>query len=143
MRRDYYVYVLYAPDDIMFERPRYVGKGCGVRAFCSPSGRTKRVKDWIAEMGEEPNFDLIAANLTEAAAFALEIELIAKYGREGIDPGGVLLNISLGGEGVSGSEWPSLECPDGLPAIQAARWHKMSRKYQHILIERLSAYTAI
>ena len=81
-RSDFYVYALYAPGDRLLEHLRYVGKGCGRRAIQSSAGRrSKRVLEWIAEVGE-PLFDLLAANLTEAEAFALEIELIAKYGRE-------------------------------------------------------------
>ena len=99
---DYYCYALYAPDDNL-EHPRYVGKGRGRRAINNQRGqRSKRVRQWIEELGEEPFFDIIAANLTESEAFALEIELIAKYGREGIDEGGVLLNVSTGGAGAAG-----------------------------------------
>jgi hypothetical protein len=100
-RSDYYVYGLWAlyaalePDLI-----RYVGKGRGRRVIGSKLTRSKRVKDWI-EIGE-PLFDIIAANLTEVDAYDLEIQTIAKYGREGIDLGGVLLNVSTGGAGAAG-----------------------------------------
>jgi hypothetical protein len=100
-RSDYYVYALYAPDDHL-EHPRYVGKGKGRRVIATRGRRSKRVRAWIDELGEEPFFDLIACNLTESEAFALEVETIAKYGREGIDDGGVLLNVSTGGAGAPG-----------------------------------------
>jgi hypothetical protein len=95
-RSDYYVYSLHAPADGL-EHPRYIGKGSGRRAV--DKTRSTRVRAWIDELGEKPFFDIIAANLTEAEAFALEIELITKYGREGIDEGGVLLNADKGGGG--------------------------------------------
>jgi hypothetical protein len=104
MKRDFYVYSLHDPrKDFALEYPRYVGMGSGTRAISNTGRqRSKRVKEWIADMGVEPFFDLIAANLTEADACVLEIETIAKYGREGIDPGGTLLNVALGGPGARG-----------------------------------------
>jgi hypothetical protein len=108
--RSFYVYGLWAPGAFEPAQIRYVGKGSGNRAFDSKR-RSKRVKNWIAQVGE-PLFDILYANLTAAEAFALEIETIAKHGREGIDPGGVLLNISLGGAGPNG-----MKLSDGHRAI--------------------------
>jgi NUMOD3 motif len=100
--RSYYVYGLWAPGAFEPDQIRYVGKGSGKRAFDYPSRRTKRLKAWIAEIGEEPLFDIIAANLTRDEAFALEIETIAKYGRE--CDGGTLLNVTTGGAGAPGNK---------------------------------------
>jgi hypothetical protein len=101
-RSDYYVYALFHPDDRDFAFPRYIGKGWGMRVVAHRTKRARRVAEWIAEMGDEPLFDIIAANMTETAAYALEVELIAKYGREGLDEGGVLKNVALGGPGARG-----------------------------------------
>jgi hypothetical protein len=91
-RMIYYVYALFAPWDPALAFPRYIGKGCGLRAFCPPRQRVKDVQQWIAEElgGREPLFDLLAATLFEDEALSLEADLIALYGRE--CDGGVLLN---------------------------------------------------
>ncbi len=96
----FYVYALFHPLDHDFAFPRYIGKGHGVRAFCKPDRRTAPVRQWIAELGgEEPLFDLLAANLFEDEALSLEVDLIKLCGRQ--CDGGPLLNISAGGTGVS------------------------------------------
>ena len=60
--------------------------------------------DYIAKEFPRPNDDnlicIVQENLTEAAAFALEIELIAKYKRE--CDGGILVNKCTGGAGAPG-----------------------------------------
>jgi hypothetical protein len=98
-RSDFYVYVLFHPDDREMLFPRYAGKGQGVRAFGHPGSRSKDVQRWMKEElgGEEPLFDIIHSNLSEGWAFVWEIKTIARYGREGRDEGGVLLNRSIGG----------------------------------------------
>ena len=72
--------------------PWYVGKGCKYRVRHYKS-------DYIAKEFPRPNDDnliqIVKENLTESAAFALEIELIAKYKRE--CDGGILVNKCLGG----------------------------------------------
>jgi hypothetical protein len=104
-RMIYYCYALFHPADSAFAFPRYIGKGKGVRAFCCPSDRTKRVRQWIKEElgGEEPLFDLLACNLFEDEALEIERDMIAMYGRE--CDGGPLLNQALygGGAGVKHS----------------------------------------
>jgi hypothetical protein len=112
-RSDFYVYGLWTPGAFDLDQIRYVGKGCGMRVIARR--RSKRVAEWIAEVGE-PHFDLLAANMTEAEAFALEIELIAKYGREGIDEGGVLWNVTTGGAGAPGQKMS----PDAIAKTVAA-----------------------
>jgi NUMOD3 motif len=100
--QNYYCYALYAPSDRLLEHPRYIGKGRGDRVFRTGRQRTKRVQAWIAELGADPLWDIVRSGMTQAEAFALEIELIAEHGREGIDEGGTLLNVSTGGAGASG-----------------------------------------
>ena len=77
------------------QTPYYIGKGKGRRAFAKGRHRSRPI--------DPSNIVIIADNLTEDEAFALEIKKISEYGRK-ID-GGILNNISLGGEGVSGVTW--------------------------------------
>jgi hypothetical protein len=140
--RDYYVYGLWAPGAFEPDLIRYVGMGHGKRAFCPPCHRSKRVKAWIAEMGEEPLFDIIAADLTRDEAFYREREEIAKYGREGIDEGGRLLNVSTGGAGNPG--WKSddeTRAKRGakLSARNKATWAAMTPEER---VEKMAARTA-
>lgn len=55
----------------------------------------------IRTTGLEPGVRYLAENLTELEALQKEIELIALYGRR-VDGTGILSNLTLGGEGVSG-----------------------------------------
>ena len=95
IRTDYYVYAYLRQKDSKrgsAGTPYYIGKGTGYRIhqksghpfLPSPKRRIKIAKD-----------------LTEQAALDLEMELIGKYGRIKYDEGGILYNISLGGEGYS------------------------------------------
>tara|TARA_Y100001936_G_C16076925_1_gene674666 strand:- start:427 stop:1572 length:1146 start_codon:yes stop_codon:yes gene_type:complete len=95
IRTDYYVYAYLRQKDSKrgsAGTPYYIGKGTGYRIhqksghpfLPSPERRIKIAKD-----------------LTEQAALDLEMELIGKYGRIKYDEGGILYNISLGGEGYS------------------------------------------
>lgn len=72
-------------------RPVYVGKGSGRRDTAHRAefeGRHGLTVDRIHTH---------AQGLTEAAAYALEIKLIRKFGRRGADPRGTLLNAAEGG----------------------------------------------
>jgi hypothetical protein len=90
MNNDYYVY-LYLRED---GTPYYVGKGKNGRAFSKKGRRMKPPSD-------KSKIVFHSKNLTEDQAFALEKELIAKYGRK--DNGtGILRNLTDGGEGMSG-----------------------------------------
>ena len=77
--------------------PWYIGKGCKYR-------RRHYQSDVISKEFARPENDadciIVQNNLTEAAAFELEIELIAKYKRQ--CDGGTLLNKCLGGPGARG-----------------------------------------
>lgn len=105
MTNNFYTYLLKRPDGIPF----YVGKGRGRR--CSnhlkpwhlkhdPNRLKVNIINKIRRNGDEPSVEIIKKNLTESDAFLLEIELIKQYGR--IKKGGILSNMSDGGEGQYG-----------------------------------------
>ena len=90
----YYVYSYLRED----ETPYYIGKGQRWRMNQKHNNvgmppRERRVK--------------LKENLTEEEAHQYEIELIKKYGRKGLDEGGILRNTSIGGEGFT--KWRTLE----------------------------------
>jgi len=93
---DFYVYVhRKATTGEVF----YVGKGKGRRAYI-----TSARSDWWHRTVKKHGHvvEIVAYGLQEWYAFELEVELIALYGRR--DRGdGVLLNVTDGGEGASGS----------------------------------------
>ena len=82
----FYVYAYLREDGT----PYYIGKGSGWRMHQKhgylhlPPDRSRRVK--------------LRENLTDEESQEYEKELIAKYGRKGIDEGGILRNITMGGD---------------------------------------------
>lgn len=99
-------FYVYEYRDPRTDLPCYIGKGQRSRDKVHLKGsHNKRLNRLIAEMreqGVEPVLSRLADGLTNDEAQALEIELIAKYGRKGYEPGGVLMNHTLGGEGTTG-----------------------------------------
>jgi hypothetical protein len=80
--------------------PYYAGKGCGERAFTRRGHRAKvppkeRVIIYPAE--------------SEVDAFETEVALIWYYGRKNINTG-CLINLTDGGEGISGATFKRKEC---------------------------------
>ena len=87
----FYVYMYVHPDGT----PWYIGKGCRYRR--------RHYNHHLPREFQRPADEFIITvqeNMTEAAAFALEVELIAKYKRE--CDGGILVNKCLGGPGATG-----------------------------------------
>jgi hypothetical protein len=78
----------------------YVGIGTNKRAWDFTSGRNPHYKNYIKKHGE-PIVNIIKENLTKEEACSLEIEFISKYGRKGIEPKGILLNKSIGGDVIA------------------------------------------
>ena len=82
----FYVYAYLREDGT----PYYIGKGSGWRIHQKhgylhlPPDRSRRVK--------------LIENLTDEESQEYEKELIAKYGRKGFDEGGILRNITIGGD---------------------------------------------
>ena len=88
----FYVYMYVREDGT----PWYIGKGCKYRSKHYDALRTNKEHSRPAD-----EFIItVQENMTEAAAFALEVELIAKYKRE--CDGGILVNKCLGGPGAKG-----------------------------------------
>ena len=83
----YYVYQYIRED----QTPYYIGKG-----------KANRINEAHAlPLPIKERRVMIAENLSEQAAFDLEIELIAKYGRKDLGTG-ILRNLTDGGDGASG-----------------------------------------
>ena len=85
----FYVYAFLRRDG----SPYYIGKGSG--------GRINQSKGRCCGAPPENRRVKIKENLGEKEAFDLERELISKYGRKGLDEGGILYNKSRGGDGPS------------------------------------------
>jgi hypothetical protein len=90
-------YYLYYHKNPLTKELFYVGIGTNKRAWDFISGRNPHYKNYIKKYGE-PIVDIVKENLTKEEACSLEIESISKYGRKGIEPKGILLNKSIGGE---------------------------------------------
>lgn len=76
----------------------YVGKGCGNRAY-SHSNRNRMWQRVVKKHGI--TVEIVIDGVQEWYAFELEKDLITSYGRRS-DNSGVLVNITEGGEGISG-----------------------------------------
>lgn len=128
-----YIYVLFRPND---GSPCYVGKGSKTyrpdeHARCARLG--KHSNRHLMNLYKVNDFVLpaviIRSCLTEAEAFVLEKAMIAAIGKF---PHGPLVNITDGGEGVSGLK-PSKE------TIERIRKSKIGKKQSPETIERRSA----
>ena len=96
---EYGVYALFRPDG----RICYIGKGQEGRPrhhFRTPQKhRNKHLGRIITNAGGELHIKWLVQGLTETDALKEEVRLIAKFGRA---PNGPLVNLTDGGEGVSG-----------------------------------------
>lgn len=97
---EFYVYILFRPNGI----PCYVGKGKDHRIKYHERVGSNHYNKHLARIiakagGSLPNLTL-REGLSERDAFAMEIAFIAAIGR--INSGGPLVNLTDGGEGISG-----------------------------------------
>lgn len=95
----FYIYLLFRPWD---GSPCYVGKGKGSRWMLRRARKNHRLLNIFAKaerLGIEVPAVKIRENLTETEAFMIERAFIAAIGRR---PHGTLVNLTDGGEGVSG-----------------------------------------
>lgn len=97
MKTDFYVYVIFRPNGI----PCYVGKGRGDRmqAHKRRKGNLHLAAIYAMNGGALPAVK-VRCDLSESEAFETECALIAALGRE--PHGGVLVNLTDGGEGTAG-----------------------------------------
>jgi hypothetical protein len=110
----FYVYMFLDDED----NPYYIGKGCRYRT----NHDDKRRKE-VPSPKDKSKIVKVKEELTEAAAFALEIELIAKYKRK--CDGGILVNKCLGGPGTKGYKHPP-----GRPSAMKGKKHSAKSKAQ-------------
>lgn len=108
----YYVYALIDPRN---HQPFYIGKGKEDRVkrhyynWSSEDKNNPYKKNKInklKQLGYEPNYKILFESCEEELAFEKERELIAKWGRFGVDEGGILTNVNPGGEGHTGGQRP-------------------------------------
>lgn len=113
LKNIYYVYIYKTPDGTPF----YIGKGKGQRLYVHIAETKNRHKikkgsrvnikkldmiESILNDGQFPIIEKIDENLSETKALKLEKKLIKEIGR--LDLGtGPLLNLTDGGEGISGN----------------------------------------
>ena len=82
MDKKYYIYVYYRED----KTPYYIGKGCDSRI----TGQHE------VKVPDKKYREKLFENLWEDEAYFIESELINKYGRKGLDYGGILENRASG-----------------------------------------------
>ena len=124
LEEKFYVYIYFDPmkpgtftyGNLTFNyEPFYVGKGCNGRMDdhlynakrMNKGGKSPVLnKCWslITKFNCEPIISKYETGLTEDIAFWLEIQLIAEIGRRNMGKG-PLLNLTDGGDGVSGGRW--------------------------------------
>lgn len=104
IRRDYYVYALIDPRN---NQPFYIGKGSKHRVMghftpsrLNQSSHKSSIIKKYRDLGFKDKIIFYQKDLTEDQAFLLEEAYIKLFGRR--KDGGCLVNLSKGGEGVSG-----------------------------------------
>ena len=91
---DFYIYEHWRPDtNTCF----YVGKGTARRAWVMSNRNPhhKAIQSKLTSMGLSIDIKIVVSNLTEEAAFLVERDRIAFYGRDNLS------NMTGGGEGIS------------------------------------------
>jgi hypothetical protein len=100
-----YMFYVYLHINPITNEPFYVGKGKNNRAYSS-YGRNKLWHNVVNKYGKVVQF--VAEGITEEESICIERSLIEKYGRR--DKGtGILVNMTDGGDGVSGKVYTPTE----------------------------------
>ena len=96
-RSHYYVYIVFRPNGA----PCYVGKGSGDRCFDHLNkSHNKYLRRIAAKAGGDLPIVKVVSGVTEDAAFFAERAFIAALGK--VSDGGLLVNLTDGGDGVAG-----------------------------------------
>ena len=135
VRTDYYVYAYLREKDS--ERasagtPYYIGKGQGYRI---------NEKNGHPFLPKKERRIKVAENLTEQDALDLEMELIEEYGRITYDEGGILYNMSLGGEGYSIHRTEESREAARQAYLESDRCKELQKKHRKIRQEKMRADT--
>lgn len=112
MQSSFYVYALIDPRN---NQPFYIGKGSGKQGFRRIKSHFYKegkrgnplkasVINKIEKLGLSVGEQIMAFDLSEEDAFAVEKIFISMYGRRNIKTG-ILTNLTDGGEGSSGTVW--------------------------------------
>ena len=125
MKNDFYVYEHATEDGEVF----YIGKGTGDRAW-RKAGRSRYWNNVARKHGRVVR--IVEDKMSELEAFDLEKLLIAQYGRR--DEGtGTLVNLTPGGEGVSGltekGKWAQILEDEGLKVIYPDQMHSYAEHF--------------
>ena len=131
VRTDFYVYTHSCRDTgVVF----YVGKGTGKRAH-DFNMRSQAWREYVNELPNCYDVNIIAKGQTEHEAYSLENDLISQYGKQ-IEGRGSLVNVTDGGHVIFG-EGPKVEL--SLPLSQTAVSYEealyKARRYQTLSVK--------
>ena len=135
LRTDYYVYAYLRQRDskrAAAGTPYYIGKGQGYRI---------NDKQGHPPLPKKERRIKVAENLTEEAALDLEMKLIEKYGRVKYDEGGILYNMSLGGDGYSIYRTEEAREAARRVYFESDRWKEVKKRSYKKRVERMKADT--
>lgn len=116
--QEFYAYTHARPDGRVF----YVGKGCGNRAYAFSENRNNHYRNVVNKHGAD---NILVGKIpcsSEEIALELEKGLIKCFRKMGVD----LVNLTDGGDGVSGYRWPK----EQLEALRESRLADVQRPYR-------------
>lgn len=136
----FYTYIYYDPS--RHNEPIYVGKGKGDRAWSHLKSKSKKKHPFIQRLGSMKKsgiFSIIGIYAVddEELALLVEKELISKIGRKDMGRG-PLLNLTDGGEGVSGRISP--HTPETKAKMSLAKIGVPGHKQTIVARNRIAVY---